>query len=34
MRLTMEDSLSSAYCHVNLIVFIYQLDVRYCRHKV
>lgn len=34
MGLTMEDSLPSAYCLVNLIVFIYQLGMHYCCHKV
>jgi len=31
--LTMEKSLPSRYQIVNLIVFIYQLDVRYRRHE-
>jgi len=30
-RLTMEDSLQKPYCNVYLIVFIYQLGVRYDR---
>lgn len=30
--LTMESSLPSRYGFVNLIVFIYELDVRYGRH--
>lgn len=33
-RLTMEDSLSLSYQPVNLIVFIYELGVRYGRHAV
>ena len=32
--LTMEKSLPSRYQIVNLIVFIYQLDVRYRRHEI